>query len=169
MTPKLETLETIKARCTTEGDCWIWPARAKRNGKTEAPVCRHGGKVVKVRRLVRELADGKPVPSKLDVPSRCGNRLCVSPKCSLKVSIKRSRQMQIERGHLNDPASIAKRAATRRATSRFSEADIEQVRTSTESCAKAGAAVGMTKAYAHAVRTGLWRSTANNPFAGLMA
>lgn len=166
---KLETLNTIKARCTMEGDCWLWPSSSNPHGKPEAPKVRHAGKVVKVRRVVRELVDGRPIPGKLEAVARCDNRLCVSPECSIKVSTKRSRQIQIERGHLNTPAAIAKRTATRRAASRFPEEVIEQVRNSPESCAKAAAKAGMSKGHAHAVRTGEWRARANNPFAGLMA
>ncbi len=165
---KLETLDTIKARCTLEGDCWLWPASAKPHAKPRTPAVRHNGKTVAVRRLARELADGRPIPHKLEAVARCANLRCVSPECSMKVSTKRSRQIQIERGHLVNAASMAKRAATLSATSKFSEVVIEQARTAQGSTRKVAAELGMHHTYVHYLRQGKARQAHRNPFAGLL-
>lgn len=165
---KLETLDTIKARCTLEGDCWLWPKSTRPNAKPRTPNVRHNGKEVGVRRLVRELADGRPIPHKLEAVARCANLLCVSPQCSMKVSTKRCRQIQIERGHLVNAASKAKRAATLSATSKYSDAVIEQARTAPGSVRQVAAELGMHFTYVHYLRHGKARQAHRNPFAGLL-
>ncbi len=166
---KTHTLESIKARCTVDGPCWIWPASSKPRRKPWAPAVRHEGKMIAVRRLARMLADGKAVPRNLDVVAHCDIKRCVSPECSFKATGKRRRQIHMERGRFVNAATRAKGTATQHARSKFSEEVIQQARTSTGSLREVGAALGMHPTTVHYLRAGTLRRAFNNPFAGLMA
>lgn len=165
---KTHTLESIKARCTVDGLCWIWPATGTTR-KSAAPTVKHKGKKIAVRRLARTLADGKRVPRNLDVVAHCDNKRCVSPECSFKATGKRRRQIHMERGRFVNAATRAKGTATQHARSKFSKDVIEQARTSTGSLRKVGAELGMHPTTVHYLRTGTLRRAFNNPFAGLLA
>lgn len=164
---KTHTLESIKARCTVDGPCWIWPTTGKPRRRPQAPTVKHEGKQTYVRRLARMLADRKPVPRNREVVTHCDNLRCVSPECSFKVTGKRRRQIRMERGRFVNAATIAKGIATVHARSKFSEHVIQLARTSTGSLREVGAALGMHPTTVHYVRKGTLRMAANNPFAGL--
>lgn len=166
---KTHTLETIKARCTLDGPCWIWPTTGKRRRKSWTPSVRHNGKTIAVRRLARGLADGKPVQCNLDVVAECGNKRCVSPECSFKATGTRRRTLNNERGLHFNAATYAKSIATQRARSKFSEELIERARTSTGSLCEVGAQLGMHPTTVHYVRKGVLRNASNNLFARLKA
>lgn len=163
---KAWTLDLIKANCVTEGNCWIWQAGCKDSG---APVCRHNGKVRTVRRLARELADGKHIPGKREVAAQCGDLRCVSPSCSVKVLTKRRCEMAAANGSFDLPARTAKRMLQQRAASKFSEELIEHARTTVGTCAQIAAATGISLGYVKDIRRGVARRSLANPFAGLLA
>ena len=94
MTPE-ERLKLIQSRCTEDGPCWIWLGATDGHGR---PQMRHEGRTTYVRRVVRALADGAPVPAKRVVASRCGNKGCVSPECSVVATHKQKAQFGAERG-----------------------------------------------------------------------
>lgn len=165
---KTHTLDTIKALCTVDGSCWIWPATSSNAaGRPKPPTVKHQGKKTYVRRLARALADGRPVQRNLDVMADCGNKRCVSPECSFKATGARRRQINIERGLHFNAATQAKAVAIQRARSKFSEELIERARTSTGSHRQVGAALGMHPTTVHYVRKGVLRSSPSNPFADL--
>ena len=104
-----QTIERLIARCVEEGDCLLWQGGCDGHGR---PQCRHGGKTCYVRRVMRELVDGKPVPAGRVVPACCGHRLCVSPKCSEVGTDKRRAQLAAQRGAYSSAAKTARMVAT---------------------------------------------------------
>lgn len=72
------TLDNLHHYCTEEGDCLLWNLGCNGDGN---PIARVDGKCVKVRRYVFETLLNKPVVAKKRVTTKCGNPLCVSPKC----------------------------------------------------------------------------------------
>ena len=73
---RIHTVATLHSRCIEEGDCWIWQGACDGHGK---PQVRHLGKTVYVRRLMRELKDGRRIPTGKVVACKCGMDKCVSP------------------------------------------------------------------------------------------
>ncbi len=163
---KTHTLESLHARCVEEGDCLLWQGGCDGHGR---PQCRHGGKTCYVRRVMRELVDGKPVPTGRVVPASCGNRLCVSPKCSEVGTDKRRAQLAAQRGAFSSAAKTARMVATKARRSDYPDALVDQVRRHPGPASAAAALVGMSLSHAKAIRRGASRiGTARNPFAGLM-
>lgn len=162
----IQTLESIQTRCILEGDCWLWTGGLDGHGR---PQCKHQGKVWYVRRLARELTDGKPLQRNLVVACECGQKLCVSPHCSVAVSSKTRARMAVARGSYSRPDKIAKSTMAIRAKSRFSEDLIQRVRTMPPPCTAISAETGISLSHVKSIRRGTARVPFSNPFAGLGA
>lgn len=163
---KTHTLETIKALCEVDGKHWIWQFATRDSG---APVTRHAGKTVSVRRLVRELADGRPLAQGMEVVPRCNHALCVSPKCCLKTTTNGRFALAMARGaYSHDPVAVAKRMVRQRAESKYPEALIDQARTADGTCQQVAARTGISLGYVKDIRSGKARRAFDNPFAGLI-
>jgi hypothetical protein len=92
-------LEAIVARIEEEGDCWIWRGQIRRG----VPVLRVDGYPRPVRRLLWQIRAGS-----LDIDdarfrytATCGNPMCVSPDCTLRLSTHDMVRRAAER--LNEP------------------------------------------------------------------
>jgi hypothetical protein len=68
-----ETLKRIKARCTMDGSCWIWPMA--KDGRS--PEINVRGRIVKVRRYLLAL-NGVDLRGKR-ASVCCGSKACVNP------------------------------------------------------------------------------------------
>jgi len=164
---RTQTIESIVSRCVEEGDCLLWTGGLDGHGR---PQCRHLGKSAYVRRVLRELVDGKPVPAGLVVACTCGNRLCVSTRCSLVASNKTRAELAARRGAFSNAAKSARIAITRAAQSRFNAEAIERVRSHPGTAKAAAKEVGMSHSHAKAIRRGESRAAlVRNPFAGLFS
>ena len=62
------TLEGIKARCVTEGDCWLWQGASDGHGRANM---RRDGRSVPVRRAPRRLSWWGSRPTSLEAPFCC--------------------------------------------------------------------------------------------------
>lgn len=153
------TLEQIRMRCDEVGDCWIWTQSCAGNSKT--PQMRFERRAVNARRVTFFLHNGF-WPSM--VCASCRNPKCVAPGCAVQTTAKGRGRLARKR-----PESAGRRAAmVARASSRFTDEMIATVRAASN--AKEGAkAVGMSWAYAKAIRSGRARKDYSNPFAGLGA
>jgi len=161
-----QTIERITANCVEEGDCLLWQGGCDGHGR---PQCRHGGKTCYVRRVMRELVDGRAVPPGRVVPAACGNRLCVSPRCSEVGTDKRRAELAAKRGAYRSAAKIARMVATKARRSDYPDALVDQVRRHPGPARAAAALAGMSVSHAKSIRRGASRrGTARNPFAGLM-
>lgn len=163
---EIVNLEIIKGRCIEEGDCWLWDGALDGHGR---PQKRHEGKTVYVRRLVRELADGKPVPRSLVVAAKCGQKLCVSPQCSVSATTKRKAQMAADRGAYNNPAKAAKMIVMKRAKSWITEDLVNQIRVAPAPASRIAKETGVSLSHVKAIRNGSARRDFSSPFAGLLA
>lgn len=159
-------LETIKDRCIEEGECWLWQGSLDGHGR---PQKRHEGKTVYVRRLVRELADGEPVPRGLVVAAKCGQKLCVSPHCSVSATTKRKAQMAAKRGAYNNPSKAAKMTLMKRAASWITDELVQQIRMAPAPASRIAQETGVSLSHVKAIRRGTARRDFSSPFAGLMA
>lgn len=159
-------LDMIGSRCDEVGECWIWKGALDGHGR---PQKRHNGKTVYVRRLVRELVDGQPVPADKVVPASCGCRQCVSPHCSSVTTTRQKAVMAAKRGVYNNPAKLAKMALTRRAKSHISDELVEQIRSAEGPCSRIAAETNVSLSHVKAIRNMTARKPINSPFAGLGA
>ncbi|MBX3610381.1 MAG: hypothetical protein KF871_10855 [Hydrogenophaga sp.] len=159
-------LEDIKARCDEVGECWFWNGGCDSHGR---PQKRHGGKTVYVRRLVRELADGQPVPPGLVVAAKCGHKRCVSPDCSVATTTRRKAQMAAKRGAYSSPAKAAKMARMKRAQSWITDEMVEQIRLAPGPSSRIAAETKVSLSHVKAIRRGSARRPIGTPFAGLGA
>lgn len=160
------TLDDIKARCEEVGDCWIWQGGCDGHGR---PVLSQNRRSVYARRYVRELVDGAPVPAGKVAASRCGDRKCISPHCSVVATTREKARMASARGAYLNPSRDAKVVLKRRAASRFSEEVIERVRQADGPAYRIAAEVDMSVSHVKAIRRGDARKPLSSPFAGLGA
>lgn len=156
----------IKSRCDEVGECWIWNGALDGHGR---PQKRHEGKTVYVRRLVRELADGKPVPADKVVPASCGCKKCVSPKCSSITTTREKAVMAARRGVYSSPAKLARMVLTVRAKSHISDELVERIRASDGPCSRISAETKVSLSHVKAIRRLAARKPMSSPFAGLGA
>jgi len=163
MTDK-ENLALIRSNCTEEGNCWLWNGGLDGHGR---PQKRHKGKTVYVRRVVRELADGEPVPPHLVVPASCGNKLCVSPECSCRATHKTRATMAAKRGAYNNAAKTAKQTAAKRAKSWITEDMVEHIRAAPGPASRIAEQTKVSLSHVKAIRRGDARRPLANPFGGL--
>ena len=161
-----EQIRLLKSRCEEEGDCWLWTGAQDGHGRAQT---RHGGKVVYVRRLVRELTDGKPIPTGFVVAAFCGNNLCISPACSCVATKKERAQMAAARGAFGGAIRTRNMTATKQANSRITQELVQRIRLAPPPCSRIAQDVGVSLSHVKAIRRGTARRDLGNPFAGLMA
>lgn len=161
--PRFQTLERIKSHCEEVGDCWIWSGSEDGRGR---PVCCHNGRRRPVRRVARELADGKPVPAHMQTTSRCGDILCVSPHCSVVATPKTTHRLAVERGSYKHPDSDIRMTMNKRAKSHITDETVALIRASASS-RTAHAETGVSLSHCKAIRRGSARRDLSSPFAGL--
>lgn len=153
-------LSDLLARTVEEGDCLLWTGHANAG---RYPQWRLGGKLLPARRVVYEAVHG-PLPSRLQVGTRCKNTLCVHPDCL----VARSRASAM-RGNVMRPDRKACITAARRTNSKLTIEMVRAIRASTEPGPVIEARYGLKPGYASRIRTHrCWADTAS-PFAGLGA
>lgn len=160
-------LDDIKARCDEVGECWIWNGYVDSYG---APLAYVGNRKMRaVRRIVRELTDGSPIPDGHVVVAKCGERRCVSPRCSMCATEKLKAQMTAERGAFINPVRDAKVALYRRAKSHITEEMVEHIRLAPGPTRRIAAETKVSLSHVKAIRRGEARKPLGSPFAGLGA
>jgi hypothetical protein len=163
--PYTQTLDKIKARCVEVGDCWVWQGAHDGKGR---PVCVHMGKRISVRRLAKQLDEGREIQRHLVAACKCGDEKCVSPICSVITTVKKAHQMAAERGAYTNAARDRKMAMTKRAMSPYGAEAIAIVKDA-PSASEAARRTGMSPSHAKAIRRGTARQDYSSPFAGLGA
>jgi len=136
--PRLWTLSGLKANCEVSGNCWLWTGGCDSKGR---PITKHGGTVRYVRRLTRELADGKALPPGGEAWCRCGNLKCVSPECSEVVFTGDDVRAMIQAGRRGDAALIIHRTLRALKEFRWGATSSEVVETITQHRKKTVAAL----------------------------
>ncbi|KQP37582.1 hypothetical protein [Pseudorhodoferax sp. Leaf274] len=160
------SLNAIFERCTEEGDCWLWQDGVNGAGWPSISI---GGRTQYVRRVVRGMMDGEPVPARMRVPAKCGQRLCVSPYCSIVCTHRTSHRMAAERGAFGRPDAILRTTLRQRAQSAYSDELVSQIRTSEEDTATVCQRTGMSSSHVRRIRSGEARRDLSNPLNGLGA
>ncbi len=151
----------IKARCTEEGDCLLWPGNTTADGAR--PKVWLAGKSVPLRRALWEEMHGNLKRGER-VGVDCKTLLCVAR--SHLVITTRSQELK---GIRRDASFGAKIAATKRAKSRFTPEIVEAVRSSSLNNVALGKELGMNhQTIARMRRHEIWK-TYSTPFAGLGA
>jgi hypothetical protein len=154
-------LHKIRSRCTEDAGCLIWPGATSKNG---LPQVHYQGKTWYVRKLIKELTTG--VPEDHVVIAVCETPKCVAEDCLKSMTLKASRQIGSKNGAYSNPTRYMKMAATKRAKSKYSEEQIEAIR-SAESLQIAVELTGVSQSYCQSIRKGVARKCFANPFSGL--
>jgi hypothetical protein len=172
------TLEHLKLRCSESGDCWEWGAayRADRwpvissrrdwdgSGKSS-------NRQFYVRHLMYWLKTGKPpiLGAFRSIVACCDNPRCVNPDHMRLVTRKTVVRKMVESGGMSESTRHAKIAKTKRAKSKLSDGDVEQIRNSDLRADELAAQYGVSAAYIYMLRRNQFRRNYSNPFAGLGA
>lgn len=161
-----QTVDSIRARCVTEGDCLIWQGGQDGSGRGQ---CKHGGKTVYVRRLMRSLVDGKEVPQDKCVACECGNKLCVSDLCSRIVTNKGRARLAAARGAFSSRDKILRTTLRIRAKSKISDQLVLEIRHGEGSCREIAQRTGVSLSHVKGIRRGSARADLGGFFVGLGA
>jgi len=159
------TLKDIKDRTVEEGDCWIWQ-QGLTNGQPQMKV--KGCDCKLVRRIVLQVV-GRAAAARQPVMVTCDNALCVNPKHLKLSSASEIAQQKAARGAWRGIARAAKISATKRAAgqSKMSDAEVQALRTSSESGPAAAARLGVHRSLVSQIRRGVARKDYSSPFFGL--
>lgn len=162
------TVDSLKARCVEEGDCWLWEGYVA--NKTPQVFTRVDGKrsMVSVRKLLRELTTGQPQPVG-HYGNTCGNYLCVCPEHTLwKGENAHMRYMAKKRTVSPMLASKLRRIKVESGRAKLDESKAQEIRMSSESGPVLAERYGISRHMVNRIKRGeAWRDTAN-PWAGLM-
>jgi hypothetical protein len=175
----LWTLERIYARCEVDEDgCRIWQGAMTKEGRYPITQVQdaskpHGQRQVHVRRMVWELAKGKPARSgpRYVLVAECGKNRCVDEGCLQLLSKSTRLKQTAATGIFANVMHRAKVAQGRRRQSKLSDEQVSLLRAR----AAAGEPVdelaieyGLSRGYAYAVIRGKNRGDFTSPFAALI-
>lgn len=161
MTDGTYLMQRIRARCTEEGDCLIWPGGINARG----PVVTVKRKQFSIRRLAWEHKHGIPFPKGKLASLDCEHAACivhVVPRTWSEVNARTSKRH-------SSVARAAKMAATKRRVSKLSDADVAEIRATDRPIKEIAKEKGISCVYAYLIRRGDWRKDYSSPFAGLGA
>lgn len=163
MTEDEDMLHLIESRCNEDGGCLLWPGTLA-SGTT--PSLRKKGKNINARRRYYELKVG-PIPEGMVVAVTCECQRCmrhIEAQTPGQV-----RQRVAATGVYSAAVHGPKIAAGRRKKSKYSEALIDEIRSSDEPQQSLADRVGMPLSYLKKIQRGVQRRRLDNPFAGLIA
>jgi len=162
-----DLLKKIESRCEEVGDCLEWQGHVSSGG---SPRIWHEGKMQSARKLVLQ-AHGKPseVPLKHKLMTTCENPRCIHPDHLVIVPMAKFVRERLVPGtnHLLRSAKIAK---ARRAGAKLSDADVSDIRASTEKDHILAERYGVSRAYVSSIQLHRrWRDHTISPWAGMGA
>lgn len=160
------TLETIKARCIEEGDCWLWQCGTSHG----TPAIRHNGTIVYMRRYIVTELQGVVIPARRLVSMCCGTKLCVNPD-HIRVYTRAQLQTYTAKrtDYGRDPVRNARIAAKRQAQSPLDWDRVREIRSMEGSDRAIARQLGLNFSTIYEIRRNItWRETCN-PWAGLLA
>lgn len=162
-----DEVEAIRAKCEEVGLCWIWTGSTDGHGR---PQKHRNGRTWYVRRLVRELVDGRKLPKGREAAATCGCALCVSPECSVSATPTQRAALAAARGSFSRPDKMARMIATKRAKSHISEELVQRIRDAEGPASRIARETSISLSHVKAIRRGTARRDwTKNPFAGLLA
>lgn len=94
---RVAILQTIFARCTIEGECWVWGGPTSGGGRGGG----YGrfsfeGVTASVHRTVWACVNG-PIPTRKQIDHSCNNRRCCNPAHLFMMTHKRNQRLRDER------------------------------------------------------------------------
>jgi hypothetical protein len=163
------TLESLKARCLEDIDCWVYQNGATTEYRKRHPEIRHGQKTYLVRRLAYELA-GKRIKDGMSVVPVCGNPKCVNPEHQKVMTESEKLKKAAEKGAFSGIAR-AKRIAEcqRKSKSKLTAEQANEIRFSSESGPVLAARYGVNKSVVNKIKRGESWKDYSNPFSSLGA
>lgn len=161
----VHTVESLRARCVEEGECWIWQGASDGHGK---PSTKHNGRTANPRRVVRELVDRKPLPPGVQVVPACHNSMCISPACCVKTDHRGRARIANERGAFSNPAKNRLGAMTKRAKSWITDEMVALIRAARNG-PEAAHETGVSLSHCKAIRRGIARKDYSSPWASMPA
>lgn len=164
------TLDAIHARCTEEGECWLWQGYIQ-NG---SPYVYHAGKLTAVRHLVMDLSERSIRLGAKYFAASCGNLTCVCPE---HVAARTPREHAVKMGSNVQqlaPLRISKlqTAGRARAIAKLNVQQADSIRLDQRRHQVIALEHGISKSLVSHIKRGVaWRSvSANlNPWIGLMS
>ena len=162
-----DLLKKIESRCEEVGDCLEWQGHISAGG---SPRMYHDGKTQSARKLVLK-AHGKPcdVPPKHKLVCTCENHRCVNADHIAIVPLAKFVRERLVPGtnHLLRSAKIAK---ARRAGAKLSDADVADIRASTEKDHILAERYGVSRSHVSGIKARTkWRDHSVSPWAGMGA
>lgn len=161
-----QTMESLIARTEEVGNCMEWQGYVG-NG---SPQVSHGGKIITVRKLMREL-QGKPTSKGIFTGTTCGNPLCVNPSHMVDRDMRQHSRMMTSRIDYNSPVRTAKLQRSAAGRRKITDEGIAAALTDPRSCKEVAEDHGVHKSLISRIRRGQAHRQVNastNPFSGLM-
>ncbi len=169
MAPRVtHTLQTILARTDEVGECLEWQGFTSADG---APQVKIDGKLLMVRRVIREMLDKPAAPGHFLAPS-CGNARCVHPEHVVERTARQHAQRMAASVTRNSPTRIARLQRANKHKRALSDEGLELARHDPRSAAAVARELGCSRDLVSSIRNGrAYRqvSAAENPFAQLIA
>lgn len=161
------TLETLQARTIEEGDCWLWQGYSQNNTPQVVAYPDGQKKMVSVRRLLRELATGRPQPDG-HYGNTCGNPLCVNPDHTIwKSDAAHMRYMAKKRVVSNVTASKLRKYRVDSGQAKLCESKAQEIRLSQESGQVLADRFGVSRSWINKIRKGAAWRVLSSPWQGL--
>lgn len=164
---KNHTLESLRARCIEEGDCWLWQGAATGG----VPSIGFKGKTVYVRRYILEVLQGRSLGHKQRTTPTCFNHLCINPEHIMLTS--RSiiqKRWTNHAGYMQAPARRLKITVSRRERSPYSLETVQKVHDMEGTMSQRAIArtLGTSRNFVQKLLSGKSWQPLNNPWAGLL-
>ena len=166
----MTTIARLKDRCVIDDEtgCWNYNGHKAKSDHTQSLWLPALGKTLSLGAAVGYLTTGKQnSPGKCWAPM-CGNRYCGNPKHRKHVSMSELPGILASHGLYQSPTTALKISRKRCATSKWSDAQIEAVRSAEGPEVAIAKAHGMSQSHVNRIRSGKARVLAGNPFAGLI-
>ena len=148
-------LESIKARCAHERDCWLWLGYATKSGHPMMRV--NGGGPAYVRRVALGCV-GRSPGARVPVVPACGDKRCCNPAHLQATTCSAVSQGVAERGKGSMAQRAQKIAVARRAQSRLTQDAVRDIRSGCGSARDVAQQHGVSVSRVYAIRRGdSWR------------
>ena len=165
----VHTIESLKAKTVEIGDCWIWQGYFA----NKTPQVYWDGKVMSVRRVIKELQTGKKAYKNIYISTKCGEEKCINPD-HYRYSTMREHMILMAKNA--NPQGIKRRmklreAAKKRGLIKLTDEQVSNILMSDESGPVLAARFNVTRGLINKIRNGSCRfinKQISNPFAGLM-
>jgi hypothetical protein len=166
----MTSIQRLKDRCVIDSEtgCWNYNGRRSPTDKSQSLWIPALQKTLSLGAAVGYLTTGKTnTPGRMWAPM-CGNRFCGNPEHRKDVQAGELPRILAKHGRYDSPELSLKISRTMCKSSRWSDADIDAIRTSDKTLKELAAEYSMSLSHVSRIRQGRVRVLRGNPFAGLM-